>query len=224
MTIFSIGISGARLEGKVEVQIVYSWLVGEKQSNESLTPGCPAYSARADSGILWQPMSAFAPAPALACRKGKDFVVPRGASLPANCVKCGAPAERPWRKTFYWHPSWLYILLLLWVLIYFLVAVLVRKKMQLNIPLCDVHHDERKRLNIVGGVMLLGFIPAGILAGNVVPGDSGAGVIVGMLMFLAGIVFLIRANNYLQARFIDDTHAVIRGAKEPFLQLLPPTA
>ena len=168
-------------------------------------------------------MASFSTAPLVASRVlKKDMAVPRGASLPANCVKCGATAELPWRKKFYWHPSWVYIFVVLNLLIYVLIAILVRKKMELNVPLCEVHHGERKRYNILAAVMLLGCVPVGITIGFLFAGGEGPGWAVGTIMFVTGLVFLLRSNNYMSARKIDEQGGVFRGAKEPFLQLLSP--
>src|SRR5262245_52238987 len=107
-------------------------------------------------------MATFAPAqvPA-ACRRGKQMVVPRGSSLPASCVKCGAPAKTPWRKKFYWHHPAYYITIFAGLLLYAIIVLIARKSMELNVPLCDAHHGERKRYNILAVILMLGAIPAG---------------------------------------------------------------
>lgn len=168
-------------------------------------------------------MASFSTAPLVASRvRTKDMAVPRGASLPANCVKCGAPAEHPWRKKFYWHPSWVYIFLVVNLLIYVLIAILIRKKMELNVPLCEVHHGERKRYKILAAVMLLGCVPVGLMIGSLLPNGQSPGWAVGTIMFFTGLFFLHRSSNYMYARKIDEHGGVFRGAKEPFLHLLAP--
>jgi hypothetical protein len=168
-------------------------------------------------------MASFAPAQVLAaCRRGKNLVVPRGAALPANCVKCGAPAQRPWRKKFYWHSPAYYLIVLVALLIYVIVALIVRKSMELNVPLCEVHHGERKRYNMLAAILLLGFIPAGIALGQLLPNGEAIGFLVGAIMFIAGLIFWVIASGYIRPTKIDDTHGVFSGVGEPFLQLLPP--
>ena len=168
-------------------------------------------------------MASFAPAqvPA-ACRRGKHMVVPRGAALPANCVKCGATAKRPWRKKFYWHPPAYYLIVLINLLIYAVVAIIVRKSIELNIPLCEAHHGDRKRYNILAAILLLGTIPAGLAVGNLSSLDPGIGWLVAVIMFIAGLVFWSIANGYVRPSKIDETHGEFVGVGEPFLQLLPP--
>lgn len=168
-------------------------------------------------------MTSFAPAvvPA-ACRNGKRLVVSRGAALPANCVKCGAPAQRPWRKKFYWHHPAYYLLILPSLLIYAIVAIIIRKSMELNVPLCEIHHGERRRYNILAAVLMLGAVPAGFIIGEFFSAGAGIGWLVGALMFIAGAVFLAIAGSFLRPVKIDERGAIFTGAGENFLQLLPP--
>jgi len=44
------------------------------------------------------------------------------AEMPDVCMRCGAPAEVRKQKTFSWHPGWLYVLLLVNVLVFAIVA------------------------------------------------------------------------------------------------------
>ncbi len=157
--------------------------------------------------------------PALPTRRGKDLNVPRSASLPANCLKCGAPATVPWRRKFYWHAPWLYVLILFpGLLIYAIVALIVRKQMELNLPLCDSHHADRKRYKTMALVMILGCIPAGILLGYA---SEALGWVTGSAMFVAAIVFYALCGLGMRATKIDDNGGTFRGAGPAFLDLLP---
>jgi hypothetical protein len=168
-------------------------------------------------------MSAPAPAAALvpsAVVDGKKLIVPRFGGLPANCVKCARPAERPWKKQFRWHPSWMYIMIIFpGLLIYAIVAMIVQKKMDINLPMCEVHHTERKRNLWIGGILTLGALPGGLLLGNL--GTTETGWLVGFLSFLAGLVFLVIAGRSLRPVLIDETHGEFTGACQAFLDLLP---
>jgi hypothetical protein len=157
--------------------------------------------------------------PALATRRGRDLVVPRSASLPAHCLKCGTAASIPWRKKFYWHNSWVYFLILLNLLIYIIVAVVVRKQMELNLPLCDAHHADRKRYRLLGTLMLIGFVPAGLVLGANF--SETLGWTTGALMFVAGLVFWQMSTLGIRASKIDEAGGVFRGASKAFLDMLP---
>ena len=63
-----------------------------------------------------------------AWREGNVLIVRKNVALPPRCVKCGAPAEGPlMKRTYYWHDPILYILILAGILIYAIVALIVRK-------------------------------------------------------------------------------------------------
>ena len=170
-------------------------------------------------------MAAFTPANVpSAYRNGKVLHVPRGAALPANCVKCGAPAQKPWRKKFMWHPQWIYIFVIFgligWI-IYAIVAGNMRKTLELNVPLCDEHQAARKRNMIIGIVLLLATIPVCILLGNIPDVNAVVVGFVGVVTFIAGLVFLIIAGNYMRPKLIDDSHGEFTGPCETFLNMIP---
>ncbi|HUR36310.1 MAG TPA: hypothetical protein VM009_00735 [Terriglobales bacterium] len=165
---------------------------------------------------------AAAPSPAIAQRDGKKLYLPRFASLPPNCVKCGQPAEKPFRKKFFWHPSWLYIMILFpGLLIYAIVALIVRKNMELDVPICEQHHGERKRFQIIGALLMIGSIPGGMILNMAVGISEGGSWIVGVISFLAGAIFIGRAGSVMSPKKIDDTHGEFGGVSEEFLKLLP---
>lgn len=159
-------------------------------------------------------------APAFASRHGRDLHVPRAASLPPTCIKCGAAATTPWRKKFYWHNPLLYLMILFpGLLIYAIVALIVRKQMELNIPLCDAHHSDRKRYKLIATLMILLCIPAGVVLGMYA--SETLGWVTGTLMFLVSIVFYVMMGLGFGPRKIDESGGVFRGACAAFLDQLP---
>ena len=135
------------------------------------------------------------------------------------CVKCGEPATTPWRKKFYWHTPALALLILLNVLIYAIVAVIVRKQMELNVPLCETHHANRKRYKLIGTLMLVLCVPAGLALGTYV--SEAMGWITGSLMFLVSIVFFVMSGLGFGPKKIDEAGGIFRGACAKFLDQLP---
>lgn len=164
-------------------------------------------------------MASPALTPALAMRRGKNLIVPRSASLPAFCLKCGAEASTPWRKKFYWHNPWLYLIILINLLIYAIVAVIVRKQMELNLPLCDTHHSDRRRYRLLGALMLIAFVPAGLVLGANF--SKTLGWVTGTLMFVAGLIFWAMSNLGINPTKIDEAGGVFRGVSKNFLDMLP---
>lgn len=135
------------------------------------------------------------------------------------CIKCGAAATTPWRKKFYWHNPALYFLVLLNLLIYAIVAMIVRKQMELNVPLCDSHHADRKRYKLIATLMLVLCIPFGVALGVYV--SEAMGWITGILMFLVSVVFYSLMGLGFAPRKIDEFGGIFRGACAAFLDQLP---
>ena len=162
--------------------------------------------------------------PAAAYRHGNRLVVPKGATLPSYCVKCGQPVTgEPFKKTFFWHNPWLFLLVLVNILVYAIVAMILRKRFDLAVPMCPEHLQRRKNFWIATWVLGLGFIPGGILAGALIH-DSDTAVAVG---FLTAFLLLIAAfvtgamSVVMRPREITDFSANFSGACEQFLALLP---
>ncbi len=150
-------------------------------------------------------------------KKGNNFVISRGEQLPPRCVKCAEPCTDWLAKTYTWHSPVLYVLLIS-PLIYIIVALIVRKKFDLAVPLCDAHLGVRKQRLWIGAGLLLGCVPVPILLANMIQGDAivGFSVLLGFAMFFAGVIFLIMAIP-LRATFIDTDSAEFSGAGQPFL-------
>jgi hypothetical protein len=156
-------------------------------------------------------------------RDGKHLVMQRDAQLPARCVKCNEPAHEPTkRRTLYWHHPAIYVLILVQIIVYVVVAMVVRKSVVVEPGLCGEH--KRKRRNAAIGT-LLGLvasiaIPAALAV--VLPPDGGGWIILlGVGIFLAAVIYGIIANRVLTARKIDNDIARIGGCGAAFLDSLP---
>jgi hypothetical protein len=155
--------------------------------------------------------------------EGNILVVPRGAALPANCVKCGAAPQRWLQKTYYWHNQLLYLLIFAGVLVYAIVALIVRKQMYLAVPLCQEHDSARKTKIWISAILLLGCIPLPIFLGTALNSDAAVGlaVLLGVVMFFAGAIVLSMAQP-LRPTYIGDDCAKFKGAHPDFLARLKP--
>lgn len=164
-----------------------------------------------------------AAAPGSLRRVGSVLIANHGAQFPPYCVKCGQPAQKWVNKNFSWHNPLLYILLISPV-IYIIVALIVSKRMRLQVPLCSSHYTTRRTWLTLGWIMLAGFIPVPIMISALGNGSDdvvGVAVLIGFAMFIGSLVCLVVGNALLRTSEITDTEATFRGLSSAFLQYVP---
>jgi double zinc ribbon protein len=161
------------------------------------------------------------PASSRLCAAGNVLVVPRDSVLPALCVKCGNTPNEPWvRITFSWHHPGYYFLIIS-PIIYVIVALIVRKRIKVSIPLCKTHKSIRRKRLWIAAILLIGCIPLPA-ALAVYVGNDAAGIVsawLGIGMFIAGLFFLAYAPP-LKAIKIGSASAEFKGACQEFLTSL----
>ena len=173
-------------------------------------------------------MATFLPPPAAPAivRSGSNLsiAVPmRGETvyLPPLCVKCGRPAAgKPVEKTFSWHrPAW-YLLILIGLLVYVIVALVVRKSIRIGVPLCTEHAQRRSLWVTLSWVLpLIGIADAFVLPRfNVDPGWT---VLITIVSLLSGLVIWAVVGNPIRPQSIDEFRAEFSGFCEPFLEQFP---
>jgi predicted Zn finger-like uncharacterized protein len=152
--------------------------------------------------------------------EGPIIVARKGAQLPYCCIKCGQPGEgKMIRKTFYWHEPWIYLTILAGLLVYFIVAMVVREKGELEYALC-ARHRARRNYGIWGGVTLLllgigSFVTAGVL-------EEPGFVAIGFLLFFAGLIWAALAARMLMPTKIDPQFIWLKGGGDMFVRTLQP--
>jgi hypothetical protein len=124
--------------------------------------------------------------------------------LPPVCICCGAPATQYQAQTLAWQPVWSYFVfgLTVWPLLF--LALLLRKRMRVLLPLCDAHRSSlrwQRRVAQVLMVVLLGVLVGGAIllnreddAGNYTVNPllllwfDGVPIMVALLLLRAGAV------------------------------------
>jgi len=180
-----------------------------------------------DGGV---PVQSGEPAGNGVWREANKLVVVRYGTMPALCVKCGQPsAGEPVQKKFYWHNSWLYLLLLLGLLPYALVLV-VQERFDLAVPLCGAHRRRRTNLLWLGRGLALSNVILPMLLGGSLSRMLHLGkaakdelmvisLILGVVCLLVGLFFIALASILHPSR-IDESRAIFTGAGRPFLDKL----
>ena len=155
-------------------------------------------------------------------RRGSLLVVRRGAGLPAICVKCGQPAtSEPLTSNYTWHTPWLYLVILLGVLIYVILALIVRKKFELSVPLCQAHREQQQRRKLVGLGLFIGPIVAAIFLSGYIPEGYGVWWALAIVITSLSGAFYFDSAIVLRPAYIGDHEAHFKRAGEPFLSQLP---
>jgi hypothetical protein len=151
-------------------------------------------------------------------RDGKVLVVPTGEALPERCVKCNGPATMDKPKTYSWHHPGYYLLILVGIIVYVIVGMIARKKVQLAVGLCAAHRQRRRTLNLTAlGLFVFGCL--GLFGGmhfDLEPlGWTAA------LALLASVILALVAGSLLSPARIDEHEARLRGCGAAFLESLP---
>ena len=163
-------------------------------------------------------------------RDGDLLVVHRNATLPDICVKSNELASKRIHRKFYWHSPILFLLILLHLLIYAVVALLVRKKHELDIPVSD--ETASKRTNgilfgwLIGGLGIAMLIGGIVFLANSQRGDALLGVYAvimlgGFIVMLIGLVVGSRYANILIPKKMNQHATWFKGAGADFVRTLP---
>lgn len=159
-------------------------------------------------------------------RDGRHVVLRRGGDLPHRCLRCNRPGlPRARGSTYSWHSPWLFVLIPLNIIVFAVVALLVRRSVKLHPVLCDSHRRELRR----DWILCLALLAAGLLllaaglpgSGPGSPAGAGALVVAPVLLLLAIVVAAWKLGQLTVTR-IDRHWVRLRGAGQPFLDSLPP--
>ncbi len=156
-------------------------------------------------------------------RDGKIVVMHREADLGDACFKCGEAARGfKLKRKLYWHPAWLYILILFpGLLIYVIVAVCVRKTAVVHVPVCPRHRARRRALIATATTLLIVTIASIFLALEPsLKNAAGQLGVCAVLSFLLMLICFVRMAQFIVPTKIDETHVQLRGAKRGYLSLL----
>ena len=168
-------------------------------------------------------------------RDGQLLVMSKGDTLPDRCLKCNAPSDG-WRikRKLSWHPWGFYLLIFVHILVYIVVALIVRKTATVFVPLCPGHRRRRRRAIALGwtfcllgpAVMIAGGAGFDSLKGVVQEGTATlimvAAMFGGLAMFITGLVFAVIASRVAHPKQIDERYVWLKNVSPELLAALPP--
>jgi predicted RNA-binding Zn-ribbon protein involved in translation (DUF1610 family) len=154
-------------------------------------------------------------------RAADELVMTKDAELPFVCIKTNQPADAWLRRKLYWHSGWIYLLILISLWIYLLVALIVQQKADIQIALCR-DQIARRRWATAGGWLgaLLGILLmiAGFNAdGAAVPVLIMTGIVLMLVSVITGLVM----SRMVRATRITKDYVWLKGVHPDFLATLP---
>jgi hypothetical protein len=152
---------------------------------------------------------------------GVKVVTRDGCTFPARCLKCNvATTEAPLKRKLYWHPPLYYLLIFLHLIIYVIVAIIVRKRATVFMHLCPEHRQRRKYMIIATWTAIVAAIFL-VAAGAVY--STGWLAVAGLVLFVVACgVGLFGARMTSTTRINNDKVVWLKGAGKEFLASLPP--
>lgn len=181
----------------------------------------PAQNPYAPSSASLKVSDSLAPGDGI-WRDGNRIIVAHGCSFPSRCVKCNEPSVEPRKvRKVYWHHPALYVLFFFYAIIYIIVALIVRKKAEIDPGLCEEHMEKRRLWIIIGWVGSIVSLFVWPMSAGALGIDSWQAFAFGFLAFLVIVIVSIVKARILYPRRIDERYARLQGADERFLASLP---
>jgi len=169
--------------------------------------GPPAFNAQTpwSSAGVWQQKGAL--------------VMHKEAALPDRCIKCNRPANgRTLTKKYMWHhPAW-YLFIFAGLLIYLIVALVVRKQVVLHLPLCDEHFAKRRTAIWASFGMLAASVVLFILG---VANNLPALFLVGLLLLVVAAIYGALSASVIAIQKVDDQYVWLKRVNKDYLMSLP---
>ncbi len=157
-------------------------------------------------------------------RKGNILVMHKNVQLPDRCVKSNAPTNRRLKRNLSWHHPAIFLSILISLLIYIILALVLRKTANIYIGLSDEWFARRRNAIAVGWLSALAGIAmfvigiAAIERSDILPWL----ILVGIFVFFFGLIWgLVRARMVSPER-ISDEYVWLKGVHPEFLADLPP--
>lgn len=162
-------------------------------------------------------------------RDGNKLVMTKDADLPYRCVKTNEPAETLLRRKLSWHSPLIFITILAGLLIYVILAVVLSKKADIQVPISHRIKKRRSMAIVAGWLFGLGGLGVTILT-CILWGNSQDPMWRDPIPFviIGGIVFIVFSAliasfvaNIVSPSKITDRHIWLRGVHSDYLNQLP---
>ena len=147
--------------------------------------------------------------------------------LPKVCCRCGMPADAEKRVNFSWTPPWTLALIAAGILIYIIVAAILRKSRVVYLPVCEEHNSYWKAPELFLVLSLLGTIAGSVGAGMVLAGNPNTADYVLVVVLGAAVWFVVSLvigiiwqQRYVRVTEITDREIRLKNIHPNFVDAL----
>lgn len=151
-------------------------------------------------------------------RNNSVLVMTKEAALPDRCIKCNAPAGEQIKRKLTWHHPALYLLILVSILVYAIVAMVVRKTAIVTLGLCEQHSSARRQNIWITCLLVFLSVVSFVLAGVLEEGLLAFG---GAVFLLVGAVYGGVTLRIVAPTKIDNYFVWLKGVNRNYLQQFP---
>ena len=146
------------------------------------------------------------------------LVMTKQAPLPDRCIKCNTPTHHRLKRNLRWHHPALYILIVGGFLFYLILALVLSKTATINVGLCETHAAARKKDILITWMLVLLSFASFYLA---VATDEMSLFLVGVALFLGGVIYGIVKTKVVGPQKIDDHYVWLTGVNRDYLKQFP---
>jgi hypothetical protein len=155
---------------------------------------------------------------------GRYLIMWKDAELPDVCVKSNQPANGGrLRRSLSWHHPAVYLAIFAGLLIYVILALVLRKTATIHIGLSDEWFRRRRRAIAIGWIT--GLTGIGMMFGGIALLDrhDAAGLLVpaGLVVALFGAIFGLMQARMVAPIRITDEYVWLKGVHHDYLDALP---
>ena len=158
-------------------------------------------------------------------RQGSVLVMHKMAPLPNVCLKSNQPATGRLKRSLSWHHPAIYLLILLHLFIYIVVALIVRKTATIQIALSDEWLARRRRRMLIAWGLIL--LSVGLFVGGLFHVDQGQVwpallIIFSIFLFLGAAIYGLMSCRMVWPQRMTGDYIWLKGVNNSFLDRLEP--
>ncbi len=151
-------------------------------------------------------------------RDNSILVMTKEALLPNRCVKCNEPAGERLKRKLTWHHPAIYLTVLVSILVYVVIALVLRKSATVDVGLCEEHLSTRRRnlaITWALGIAAVLSFPFGALR------EDPTTIFIGVVLLLATAIYGIITLRVVVPTKIDDHFVWLKGVSPDYLREFP---